>query len=89
MPDRVPNAPFREEFLRNEDLTVREVCEAVGWTYKGKARNGSVCIKSDTSRLKRALGLYEVDGKRPDTMAYDDAVKLLDVFGFDPVDVGV
>jgi len=91
--EHVSNAPFREEFLRNEELTSREVCEAAGWMMKMKGRRGQYYVGADTGLLQRKLGI------KPDTrlkgnptrttIPYDEAVKLVGVFGFDPVDVDV
>lgn len=92
MPDMVSNQPFREEFLRNEDITADQVCRAAGWMRRKKGRN-KVYIGADNSQLKRKLGLvpdYRYKGSPvADQINYDEAVKLLPVFGFDPVDVDV
>jgi hypothetical protein len=86
-------------------ITLGNVARALGWVYphsprelerRGR-RHDRITYKADTTRVSRMLGLrpespggYKVG--QPvvqDSIPYDDALRLAEILGMDPIDCGL
>lgn len=95
--DPVPNWRLRKWYLRNAmwgEINLARVAEDVGWLRRD---NGS--FKGDESRVRRALGVSKQSPSVKKGRVYpgnarrwierEDAVRLAEAMGADPVDVGL
>jgi hypothetical protein len=95
----VPNAPFRERFLKLQeqgDISTRDICQVMGWMRRRNAQSESR-DHPDGKWLQRKLGIIP-DLPKPgalttpdprDTIPYEEAVKLADIMGMDYHEAGV
>jgi hypothetical protein len=92
--DRVPVAPLREAFVSSK-LTSSELCYRLGWVRLDR-RFSPPREYADTQRLRRALGLapnWNASAHAFVSVAtrigYDNATRIAEAIGVDPVDVGL
>lgn len=82
---RVNNAELREAFL-NSPFNAGQVAKSCGWLKDG--------VTGDSSRVLRPLGLKAYKNGQGMTTTnrnidYDNALKIAEALGLDPVDVGL